>query len=35
MTEISHPKASALDEIRRGIVNVAVPHNEPPSVVRR
>ncbi|MDT5254386.1 MAG: protease family protein [Mycobacterium sp.] len=35
MTEISHPKTSALDEIRRGIVNVAVPHNEPPSVVRR
>ncbi|MGA7131464.1 MAG: CPBP family intramembrane glutamic endopeptidase [Mycobacterium sp.] len=35
MTEISHPKTSAVDEIRRGIVNVAVPHNEPPSVVRR
>jgi uncharacterized protein len=29
------PATSALEEIRRGIVNVAVPHNEPPSVVRR
>jgi uncharacterized protein len=28
-------KPSALEEIRRGIVNVAVPHNEPPSTVRR
>jgi membrane protease YdiL (CAAX protease family) len=35
VTEISHPKTSALDEIRRGIVNVAAPQNEPPSVVRR
>jgi len=36
MTELSsRPKTSALDEIRRGIVNVAVPHNEPPSIVRR
>jgi hypothetical protein len=36
MTELSsRPKTSALDEIRRGIVNVAVPHNEPPSTVRR
>src|SRR5580698_10539610 len=26
---------SALEEIRRGIVNVAVPHNEPQSVVLR
>lgn len=26
---------SALEEIRRGIVNVAVPHNESPGVVRR
>jgi uncharacterized protein len=26
---------SALADIRRGIVNVAVPHNEPPSVKRR
>jgi uncharacterized protein len=26
---------SALEEIRRGIVNVAVPHNEPPGVVLR
>jgi uncharacterized protein len=26
---------SALEEIRRGIVNVAVPHNEPPGVIRR
>ena len=29
------PQPSALEEIRRGIVNVAVPHNEPPAVVRR
>jgi uncharacterized protein len=29
------PKPSAMEEIRRGIVNVAVPHNEPPSTVRR
>jgi membrane protease YdiL (CAAX protease family) len=36
MTDLSsRPKTSALDEIRRGIVNVAVPHNEPPSTVRR
>ena len=37
MTESSTapPATSALDEIRRGIVNVAVPHNESPSVVRR
>ena len=34
MTDVS-PPPSALDEIRRGIVNVAVPHNEPPSTVRR
>ncbi|BBX45963.1 CPBP family intramembrane metalloprotease [Mycobacterium cookii] len=34
MTEVS-PTPSALEEIRRGIVNVAVPHNEPPGVVRR
>jgi hypothetical protein len=34
MTDVS-PKPSALEEIRRGIVNVAVPCNEPPSVVRR
>jgi len=34
-TEVSRPQSSALDEIRRGIVNVAVPHNEPPSTVRR
>jgi len=31
----SSPKTSALAEIRAGIVNVAVPHNEPPSVKRR
>lgn len=31
----SRPKTSALAEIRRGIVNVAVPHHEPPSTVRR
>jgi membrane protease YdiL (CAAX protease family) len=35
VTEVSRPKASALVEIRRGIVNVAVAHNEPPSIVRR
>jgi len=36
MTDLSsRPKASALVEIRRGIFNVAVPHNEPPSIVRR
>jgi len=35
VTDVSRPKTSALDDIRRGIVNVAVPHNEPPSVVRR
>jgi CAAX protease family protein len=29
------PVTSALEEIRRGIVNVAVPQNEPPSVLRR
>lgn len=34
-TEVSRPQPSALDEIRRGIVNVAVPQNEPPSTVRR
>src|ERR1700756_2272816 len=28
-------QTSALADIRRGIVNVAVPHNEPPSVKRR
>jgi CAAX protease family protein len=32
----SSPKTSALAEIRAGIVNVAVPHNEPPAVkIRR
>jgi membrane protease YdiL (CAAX protease family) len=36
MTEVSgSPKTSAMAEIRAGIVNVAVPHNEPPSVKRR
>jgi uncharacterized protein len=36
VTEVSsRPKTTAWDEIRRGIVNVAVPHHEPPSVVRR
>jgi hypothetical protein len=33
--EVSHPQSSALAEIRAGIVNVAVPHNEPPAVKRR
>ncbi|MGB6511784.1 lysostaphin resistance A-like protein [Mycobacterium sp.] len=36
MTDVSsRPKTSALVEIRRGIVNIAVPHHEPPSIVRR
>jgi len=35
VTEVSRPKTSAMVEIRRGIVNVAVPHHEPPSIVRR
>jgi uncharacterized protein len=36
MTDLSSSrKTSALAEIRAGIVNVAVPHNEPPSVKRR
>src|ERR1700744_2067825 len=34
MTDVSS-QPSALEEIRRGIFNVAVPHNEPPGVVRR
>jgi membrane protease YdiL (CAAX protease family) len=34
MTDVSS-QPSALEEIRRGIVNVAVPHNEPPGVVLR
>ena len=34
MTDVTS-QPSALEEIRRGIVNVAVPHNEPPGVVRR
>ena len=36
MTDLNgRPQTSALAEIRAGIVNVAVPHNEPPSVKRR
>jgi CAAX protease family protein len=36
MTDLSsRPPTSTLAEIRRGIVNVAVPHHEPPSTVRR
>lgn len=36
MTELSSgPQTSALAEIRRGIVNVAVPHHEPPAVKLR
>jgi uncharacterized protein len=35
MTEVRHPQTSALADIRRGIVNVAVPHNEPPAIKRR
>ncbi len=34
MTDVSS-QPSALEEIRRGIVNVAVSHNEPPGTVRR
>src|ERR1700722_1184596 len=34
MTDVSS-QPSALEEIRRGIVNVAVPQNEPPGVVLR
>src|ERR1700761_403746 len=34
MSDVSS-QPSALEEIRRGIVNVAVPHNEPPGVVLR
>jgi uncharacterized protein len=36
MTDLTRrPKTSALAEIRAGIVNVAVPHNEPPALKRR
>ena len=36
MTDLSSsPKTSALAEIRAGIVNAAVPRNEPPAVKRR
>lgn len=36
MTDLSSgPQTSALAEIRRGIVNIAVPHHEPPAVKRR
>jgi len=35
MTDVGHPRTSALADIRRGIVNVAVPHNEPPAIKRR
>src|SRR5581483_5257582 len=36
MTDLSSQRqTSALTEIRRGIVNVAVPHHEPPAVKRR
>jgi CAAX protease family protein len=36
MTDLSNPpRTSALDEIRRAMVNVAVPHHEPPLVMRR
>jgi hypothetical protein len=34
MSDVSS-QPSALEEIRRGIVNVAVPQNEPPGVVLR
>jgi uncharacterized protein len=36
MTDLSSgPQTSALAEIRRGIVNVAIPHHEPPAVKLR
>jgi membrane protease YdiL (CAAX protease family) len=36
MTDLSNPpRTSALDEIRRAMVNVAVLHHEPPAVVLR
>ncbi|OBJ48703.1 CPBP family intramembrane glutamic endopeptidase [Mycobacterium sp. 1423905.2] len=36
MSQTATPqRSSALQEIRRALVNVAVPHHEPPGVVRR
>jgi membrane protease YdiL (CAAX protease family) len=36
MTEVStRQRTRTLDEIRRAVVNVAVPHHEPPAIVRR
>ncbi|MCV7100686.1 CPBP family intramembrane glutamic endopeptidase [Mycobacterium palustre] len=36
MTQSATPyRATVLSEVRRAITNVAVPHNEPPAVVRR
>jgi membrane protease YdiL (CAAX protease family) len=35
MTSKAPYRASVSSELRRAITNVAVPHNEPPSVVRR
>jgi hypothetical protein len=36
MTEVSiRHQTRTLDEIRRAVVNVAVPHHEPPAIVRR
>jgi hypothetical protein len=36
MTQTTTPyRASVFSELRRAITNVAVPHNEPPGVVRR
>lgn len=32
---VTVPHTTALEDVRRAITNVAVPHNEPPSVVRR
>ncbi|MBO0880897.1 MAG: CPBP family intramembrane metalloprotease [Mycobacterium sp.] len=35
MTEVStRQRTRTLDEIRRAVVNVAVPHHEPPAIVR-
>ncbi|MGA7054097.1 MAG: CPBP family intramembrane glutamic endopeptidase [Mycobacterium sp.] len=35
MSQLSPYRASVLSELRRAITNIAVPHNEPPAVVRR
>ncbi len=35
MSQLSPYRASVPSELRRAITNIAVPHNEPPAVVRR